>query len=134
MKYPVAIWEENGVFTAEAPSLPGVVTEADSFPELERAVKEAASAWIEAELDAGRPIPEPGSVNDFRNNPAYKDSFWMVVDIDIESLTDKIERVNITMPAKILRRLDFLAANSGTSRSGYLSQLVLHQSTNQNLC
>ncbi len=96
MKYPVAIWEENKVFTAEVPSLPGVVTETDSLPELGNAVKEAALAWIEAEFATRHPIPEPRSVNDFRNSPSYKDCLWMVIDIDTESLNDKVGHVNET--------------------------------------
>ena len=57
MKYPVAVWFEEGTYTAEVPSLPGVVTEADNLPDLEKAIKEAASGWMEAELDSGRLIP-----------------------------------------------------------------------------
>ena len=48
MKYPVAVWFEEGTYTAEVPSLPGVVTEADNLPDLEKAIKEAASGWMEA--------------------------------------------------------------------------------------
>ena len=59
MKYPVAVWFEEGTYTAEVPSLPGVVTEADNLPDLEKAIKEAASGWMEAELDSGRLVPEP---------------------------------------------------------------------------
>lgn len=35
MKYPVAVWVENGIFTAEIPDLPGVITEADTIDEFE---------------------------------------------------------------------------------------------------
>ena len=132
MKYPVAVWFEEGTYTAEIPSLPGVVTEADNLPDLEKAIKEAASGWMEAELDSGRLVPEPDSINHFRDLKEYKDCFWMLVDIDIESLSDKTERVNISIPSRVLRRLDFLAASSGMSRSGYLARMVLCKSVSQN--
>ncbi len=128
MKYPVAIWNTDGVYTAEVPDLPGVITEADSIALLERAVKEAASGWMEAELDDGRLIPEPTLVEHYILNPDYKDCLWMLVDIDIDALSDKTERINICLPSRVLRRLDFLAANAGSSRSSYLSQLVLCRS------
>lgn len=128
MKYPVAIWNTDGVYTAEVPDLPGVVTEADSVATLETSVKEAAAGWMEAELDSGRPIPEPSLAEHYMSNPDYRDCLWMLIDIDIAALSDKTERVNICLPSRVLRRLDFLAANSGASRSGYLSQLVLCQS------
>ena len=30
-KYPIAVWNTDGVHTVEVPDLPGVVTEADSI-------------------------------------------------------------------------------------------------------
>ena len=39
MRYPVAVWNTNGVYSAEVPDLPGAITEADSIEELERSVK-----------------------------------------------------------------------------------------------
>lgn len=95
MKYPVAIWATNGVYTAEVPDLPGVVTEADSIAALETAVKEAAAGWLEATLDSGRPIPEPHPAEHHRSNPDYKDCCWMLIDIDKATLSDKTERVNL---------------------------------------
>ena len=57
MRYPVAVWVENGSYSAEVPDLPGVITEADSIEELETMVQDAASGWMECELDDGRAIP-----------------------------------------------------------------------------
>ena len=85
LNYPVAIWKENGTFTAEIPSLPGVVTEADSLPELEKSLKEAALGWIEAELAAGRSIPKPESMEMLEKNPAYEGCSWIFLDIDTKS-------------------------------------------------
>ena len=59
MRYPVAVWVENGAYSAEVPDLPGVITEADSIEELETMVQDAASGWMECELDDGRAIPSP---------------------------------------------------------------------------
>lgn len=42
MKYLVAVWHTNGIYTAEVPDLSGVVTETDNFDALEDTVKEAA--------------------------------------------------------------------------------------------
>ncbi len=129
MKYPVAVWHTDGAYTAEVPSLPGVITEADSIEELEASVKEAAAGWMEAELDDGRAIPKPRPIEDFASDSDFDDCIWMLMDIDPTSLSDKTERINICLPSRVLRRLDFLAGNVGSSRSGYLSQLVINQAT-----
>lgn len=54
------------------------------------------------------------------------DRGWVPVFIDVleELLGSKVERVNITLPQRVLRRLDALAKDAGVSRSGYLARLV----------
>lgn len=125
MRYLVAVWRTGGIYSGEVPDLPGVVTEADSVEALEAAVKEAASGWMEAELDAGRPLPVPAGLEAYAGKDAYKDCLWMLVDIAPAALSEKTERVNVCLPARVLRRLDFLAQRAGESRSGYLSRLIL---------
>lgn len=43
MKYPVAVWITDSLYSAEVPNLPGVITEADSIAEQELSIKEAVS-------------------------------------------------------------------------------------------
>lgn len=124
MRYPVAVWEENGVYSAAVPDLPGVITEADSIEELENCVVEAASGWMEAELDDGNAIPSPSCVEKYFKDEDFSGCMWLLVDIDMDSLSDKVERVNICLPSRALRRLDVLAQKAGQSRSGFLSNAI----------
>lgn len=82
MKYPVAVWADNGVYSAAVPDLPGVITEADSIDELERCVAEAAIGWMEAELADGHVVPSPSSVEKYREDEAFARCMWLLVDID----------------------------------------------------
>ena len=124
MRYPVAVWSEDGGYSAEVPDLPGVITEADNIEELEDFVVEAASGWMEAELDDGRAIPEPSTLEKLFNNEDYKGCTWLLVDIDLDALSDKTERLNICLPSRALRRLDALANRHGESRSGFIARMV----------
>ena len=124
MRYPVAVWVENGIYSAEVPDLPGVITEADSLEELEKMVVEAASGRMECELDDGRAIPEPSKIENHLTNENYQDCMWMLVDVDMTKLSDKVERLNICLPSRALRRLDSLAAKAGESRSGFLAKTI----------
>lgn len=81
MQYPVAVWNTNGIYTAEVPDLPGVVTETDNFDDLEASVQEAAAGWIKAKLVSGSSIPTPNPVERYRSNPDYRDCHWIQVDI-----------------------------------------------------
>lgn len=80
-KYPIAVWNTDGVYTAEVPDLPGGVTEADSIGALQDSVKEAVVGWMEAERDDGRLIPKPGGAESYTSNPDYRDCFWTQVGI-----------------------------------------------------
>ena len=48
-----------------------------------------------------------------------------MVEIDPSILDDKIERVNITLPRRVLARLDAKARAVGETRSGYIAKLAL---------
>ena len=128
MRYPVAVWNTNGVYSAEVPDLPGAITEADSIEELERSVKEASALWMECVLDENKSIPAPTSIESHTNKPEYQDCLWLLVDFPLNDISDKAERINITIPSRVLRRLANLAKNAGETRSGYLTSLVMRAS------
>lgn len=77
----------------------------------EAMVRDAASGWMEGELDDGRAIPLPSDIENHLQNKDHQDCAWMLVDIDMSKLSDKTERLNICLPSRALRRLDSLAAN-----------------------
>ena len=128
MKYMAAL--ENGDPTAVAysvviPDLPGCFSAGDSFEEALKNAKEAAELWMESELDAGRGIPQPSSFNKLKADPDLKGCIWAVIDVNPEALSDKAERVNITLPARVLKRLDRQAKSCGETRSGYIARMVV---------
>jgi len=53
----------------------------------------------------------------------WKGWTWAVVDVDLSELDDKAERINITLPRRVLRAIDEAAKRSGESRSGYLARV-----------
>jgi antitoxin HicB len=50
--------EVSGLF-ARVVELPGCMTQADTFAELEAMIEDAMRGWIEAALESGQDIPEP---------------------------------------------------------------------------
>lgn len=88
--------------------------------------EEAAAAWIDATLDAGQPIPRPSSLDAIWDNPAYAGYTFGVITVDPALLDDTAERVNITLPRRVLKRLDAIAKTAGDTKSGTIAQLTLH--------
>ena len=56
---------EDGTYFARVKELPGCMTEADTFAEIEEMIRDAMAAWIEVALEEGVPIPEPRSLEKF---------------------------------------------------------------------
>jgi metal-responsive CopG/Arc/MetJ family transcriptional regulator len=50
-----------------------------------------------------------------------------VITLDPALLDDTTERVNITLPRRVLKRLDALARAAGETRSGYIAQLTMEE-------
>lgn len=60
MKYRVHIeQDEDGVFVAEVPALPGCLSQGNTRAEALRNVKEAIEAYIESLEAHGDPVPPP---------------------------------------------------------------------------
>jgi predicted RNase H-like HicB family nuclease len=127
MRYPIAIepGSETTAFGVVVPDLPGCFSAGDTLDEAMSGAEEAAAAWVDAALDAGESIPAPSGLEALRTNPEY--AGWMigVITLDPALLDDTIERVNITLPRRVLRRLDALAQAAGESRSGFIAHLTL---------
>jgi predicted RNase H-like HicB family nuclease len=129
MRYPVAIepGTETTAFGVVVPDLPGCFSAGDTLDEALAGAEEAVAAWIDAALDAGEAIPAPSSLDVVRQNPDYSGWVFGVVTLDPALLDDSIERVNITLPRRVLKRLDALARAAGESRSGYIAHLTLEE-------
>ena len=127
MRYPVAIepGDKNTAFGVVFPDLPGCFSAGDTLDEALEQAEVAAEAWIDAALDDGLPIPPPSKLDDIGRDPAFSGWLLGVVKVDPAALDDRATRVNITLPRRVLRRLDAQAAASGETRSGYIASLTL---------
>ena len=128
MKYPIAI-EPGDATTAwgvVVPDLPGCFSAADSgIDEAIDNAKEAIELWIETALDLGQSIPSPSLITELQHHHEYKGWVWAIAEIDPALLSDEIERVNITLPKRVLARLDAKAKAVGETRSGYIAHLAI---------
>ncbi len=127
MRYPVMIetGDDHTAWGVVVPDLPGCHSAGDTLDEAMEAVEEAAAAWIDAALDAGRTVPEPSSVEDAMRKGDF--AGWMVgfVNVDPALLDDSVERVNITLPKRVLLRLDAKARAVGETRSSYIARMAV---------
>lgn len=128
MLYPIAIeiGDETHAFGVVVPDVPGCFSAGDTLEEAYINAQEAIAFHLEGMLEDGEEIPQPTSLVDHRNNPDFEGFVFGVVDVDLSHLMGKAEKINVTLPSRLIRRIDaFVAQNPQyKSRSGFLAKVA----------
>ena len=90
------------------PRKPFLTTSADSACELL------------AEDDQDMPLPKPMQIH--QESGDFSGWTWGLVDVPIEGYWGPAEKINITLPARVLKRIDAYARSHGQTRSGFIAQ------------
>ena len=127
MRYPVAIepGDARHAWGVAVPDLPGCFSAGDTMEEALDNAREAILLHVEGMLDDEQPVPTAQPIEHHRNKREFKNRVWALVDVDLSQLEDVTERINITLPRRVLSKLDAAARAAGESRSGYIAHLAL---------
>jgi predicted RNase H-like HicB family nuclease len=128
MRYPITI--EPGTDTTAwgvvVPDLPGCFSAGDTLEEALIQAEDAITGWIEAAIDAGQDIPAPSPIEALRiAHPEFEGWLWALVKVDLAMLDNTLERVNISLPRRVLHRLDARACSAGETRSGLIARMAI---------
>lgn len=127
MRFPIAIEAGDGktAFGVVVPDLPGCFSAGDTLDEAYENAVEAIELWIETALDTGMGIPAMGNLSRHQQDTDLTGWLWGFVEVDLARLDDKTERVNVTLPQRVLRAIDAHARRQGETRSGFLARAAL---------
>jgi len=129
MRYPIVIerGSDTQAFGVVVPDLPGCFSAGDTFNEAIDNAQEAMTLWIEDALDNCNAVPSPSDLDALRAAGQWSGPEWIwgFVDVDPALLDEKFERVNITLPRRVIARLDRVAKEAGESRSSMIAKLAL---------
>ena len=90
------------------------------------AAEDAITGWIETALDDGQDIPAPSHFEALRAaHHEFAEWLWALVKVDPAMLDDTLERVNISLPRRVLHRLDARARSAGETRSGFIARMAI---------
>ncbi len=125
MRYVVAIekGDKKHAYGVVVPDLPGCFSAGNTLDEALSNAKEAILLHLEGLMDEKMSVPVPKSLEAHQKDRKYKGWTWAVIEVDLAELDDTTERINITLPRKVLRVIDEAAKRSGESRSGYLARV-----------
>jgi predicted RNase H-like HicB family nuclease len=128
MRYPVAIepGSDTTAWGVVVPDLPGCFSAGDTLEEAMAQAEGAITLWMETVLDAGEDVPAPTSIEVLRAaNQELGNWLWALVKVASAVLDETLERVNISLPRRVLHRLDALARDAGETRSGFIAKMAL---------
>lgn len=126
MRFALALHTDDGVrYGVVVPDLPGCFSAGDSFDEAVDAAREAIDAHCELLAEEGGDFPVPRPLAEHRTDPLLADAVWVLIDVDVDRYLGRAEKINITVPARVLHRIDEYAQRRGESRSGFLTRAAL---------
>lgn len=130
MLYPIAIepGDETHAFGVIVPDIPGCFSAGDTLEEAYENAKQAIVFHLEGLIEDGEEIPQPTSIDNHRHNPDFTDygMFFGIVEVDLSHLMGKTEKINVTLPSRLIRRIDAFVAEHPQykSRSGFLAKVA----------
>jgi predicted RNase H-like HicB family nuclease len=126
MNYPIAIHKDKtSDYGVSVPDLPGCFSAGSTLDEAVAMAREAIELHLEGLIEDGQPIPPAQPIERHRTNADYADAqVWALVQVDPSNLPQKAVRLNITMPKRVLERVDRYAEETGDTRSGLLVRAV----------
>lgn len=126
MLYPIAIEKGDTSFGVQVPDIPGCFSGGDNIQEAIESTKEAIYAHLELLLEDGEELPVATTVENHMDDPDFQGLTWALVDIDITQLLGKSEKINVTLPSLLIRKIDQYVSQHKEygSRSGFLAKLA----------
>ncbi|QCJ69644.1 hypothetical protein C9446_07095 [Providencia heimbachae] len=126
MLYPAFIeFDDNGSASGWFPDVEGCIFAGDNIEEAHADAKLAIDAHFELLSEKGFEIPMPKSQQAHLNSSSneYGNGVWLFVDIDMDKYDGRAERINITLPHRLLHRIDTLVKSNTEygSRSAFIA-------------
>lgn len=124
MKYFVVIHrDKKGHFGASFLEAAGCTAVGETLEETIENAKASLELYFATQQELGRQVPEPVSYA-YVEQHAPKKGFFLITTVDVE-IEDKTVRVNITLPARALQKIDRAAKKKKVSRSAYITESAL---------
>ncbi|MDX3894863.1 type II toxin-antitoxin system HicB family antitoxin [Pusillimonas sp.] len=121
MRFPVVLHTDDGIrYGVSVPDLPGCFSAGDALEEALENVKEAIDLHLEGLVEEGHDLPLPRPIAQHRTNPHFANGIWALVDVDVSRFDGRAEKINITVPRRMLAKIDSYAKAHGATRSGFL--------------
>ncbi len=124
MRFLLALHTDDGGLTygVTVPDLPGCLASGAerTFDDAIDTARAVIDWHVESLLSDGAAMPATRPVEEHFRNPDFAGAVWAVIEVPVERYFGPAEKINITVPALVLKQIDEYAGSHGESRSGFL--------------
>ena len=122
MKFPVVIHHDTeSAYGVTVPDIPGCFSAGDTFQLALENAREAIDFHLAGLEEEGMDIPRPSDIDTYLANPDYEGGTWALVDVEITPYLGNTEKINVTLPSSLIRKIDARHKN----RSKFLAEAAL---------
>lgn len=126
MHYPAFIEiDKDGTASGWFPDVDGCIFAGSTIEETIADAKSAIDAHFEALAGNEMEIPEPHSMQEhlLAGASEYTGGQWVLIDVNMDKFDGKAERINITLPHRLLHKIDDVVKNTSEygSRSAFIA-------------
>jgi predicted RNase H-like HicB family nuclease len=127
MEFPIAVHKDDGsVYGVTVPDIPGVHSWGDTIDDAIRNAKEAIIGHVSTLVELGEDVGfKCSTIEELVTRPEFAGAVWALVDVDLSLLDAKPERINISLPRFVLRKIDAYVAARHETRSGFIARAAL---------
>jgi predicted RNase H-like HicB family nuclease len=126
MRYPVVLHTDDGQrWGVTVPDLPGCFSAGDTMDEALDSAREAIDLHLEGWVEDGHDLPLPRPVAEHHAKADFDGGTWALVEVDTTRYDGRAEKINITIPRRVLARVDDYVKAHGLTRSGFLVQAAV---------
>lgn len=126
MLYPAFIEvDKDGSASGWFPDVPGCIFAGDTIEETYADARSVICAHFEVLCDKGIDIPAPHNIEQYvaAEPDDYSNGRWLYIDVDMDKFDGRAERINVTLPHRLLDRIDATVKQNPDygSRSAFLA-------------
>jgi predicted RNase H-like HicB family nuclease len=127
MEMPIAIHKDaNSVYGVTVPDVPGCYSWGDTIDDAIKNARVAIYGHYQALAESGEALRfKTSRIEDLAADEEYAGAIWALVDVDASKFDSKPERINISIPRFVLKKIDSFAELKHETRSGFISRAAL---------
>jgi predicted RNase H-like HicB family nuclease len=127
MDLPIAIHKDkDSVYGVTIPDVPGCYSWGGTVDDAIKNAREAIYSHFEAMAESGDVLDiKVSAIENLISDHEYAGAIWALVDVDPSKLDSKPERINVSLPRFVLKKIDSFAESRHETRSGFLSRAAL---------